>query len=129
MNEEKVKIVEARYVVEKDLVKIKVIKIDTGEEVTWALLGDDFDYLVAQITGKPLKYDPLQRELVCKMLANKEFINRIEFDVNNTDIDKAKDKNIFELQHGHDAIDRYPFYEIQQEAMEEAVHEAEENKD
>lgn len=122
MIEEKVRIIDAEYNEEKDLAKIKVLKVDTGKEVTWALLGDDFDSFVAQMTGKPLKYYALQRILLCEVLKNKEFINRIEFDIDNTDINKAKDKNLLELQHGHDVVDRYPFYEVQVEAMEEAAN-------
>ena len=128
MNEEKVKIINAEYIAEKDLAKIKVLKVETGKEVTWALLGDDFDSFVAQMTGKPLTYYSLQRKLLCEILKNKEFINRIEFDIDNTDIDKAKDKNLLELQHEHDIVDLYPFYEIQQETTEEAINEAKENK-
>lgn len=126
MSEVKVKILEAKYDEEKDLVKIKVLKVETGKEVTWALLGDDFDSFVAQMTGKPLKYKPEQRPYLCFGIIGIEFINRIEFDIDNTDIDKAKDKGSLELQRGHDVVDMYPFYEIQQEAMEEAIHGTEE---
>ena len=130
MSEEKVRIIDAEYDEEKDLAKIKVLKVDVGKEVTWALLGDDFDSFVAQMTGKPLKYYALQRKLLCEILKNKEFINRIEFDIDNTNINKSKDKNMLELQHGHDVVDLYPFYEVQQEAMEEAANGTqEENKD
>lgn len=121
MNEEKIKIIEAKYDEEKDLAKIKVLKVDTAKEVTWALLGDDFDSLIAQMTGMPLQYYSSQRKLLCEVLKNKEFINRVEFDIDNTDLSKTKDKSRQQLLHGHDAVDRYPFYEIQQEALEESM--------
>ncbi len=126
MSEEKVKIIEAEYNEEKDLAKIKVVKEDTGKEVTWALLGDDFDSFIAQITGRQLKYYAIQRKMLCENLIGIEFMNIIKVDVDNVDINKAKDKSSLELQHGHDVVDRYPFYEIQQEAIEEAMHGTEE---
>jgi len=121
MNQEKVKIIDASYNLDKDIAKIKVANLDTGKEVTWALLGDDFDSLIAQITGRQLKYYAIQREMLCKNIVGIEFINKIEFDVDSVDIDKAKDKTSMELQHTHDIVDRYPFYEIQQEAIEESI--------
>lgn len=129
MSEEKVRIIEASYDADKDMAKIKVAQLETGKEVTWALLGDDFDSFVAQMTGKPLKYYPLQRETLCGILAGKEFINRIEFDIDHSDIEKSKDKNLLELQHEHDVVDKYPFYEVQVEAIEEAIHGTQEAKD
>ena len=121
MSQEKVKIIEARYNVEKDLAKIKVKKLDTGKEITWAIMGDDFDSFIAQITGKQLKYYAIQREMLCENIIGIEFLNQIEFDIDSVDVDKAKDKSSTELQHTHDLVDRYPFYEIQQEAIEESI--------
>ena len=121
MNEEKVRIIEATYNPEKTLAKVKVLKVDTGEEATWALLGDDFDSLIAQIIGKAFKYNDEYRTMLCDKIAGIEFTNIVKIDVENADVNEAKDKNLMELQHGHDAVDRYPFYELQQEAMEEAT--------
>ena len=64
MNEEKVKIVDASYDSEKLLAKVRVQKLDTKKEVTWALTGDSFDSLIAQITGRHLQYHNEQREML-----------------------------------------------------------------
>lgn len=129
MNEEKIKIIEATYNPEKTLAKVKVLKIASNKEVTWALIGDDFDSLIAQATGISFSFSDEQRLTICDKLKGLEFMNIVKIDVENADIDKAKDKNSLELQHGHDAVDRYPFYEIQQEAMEEAINGTPEDKD
>jgi hypothetical protein len=126
MSEEKVKIIDAEYDNDKSLTKIKVLKIDSGKEVTWALTGDDFDSLMSQITGKSLKYCASQREILCKHIINMECTNKVQIDIDNPDLDEAKDKNISELQHHHDTIDMYPFYEVQQEAIEESMKQSEE---
>ena len=97
MNEEKVKIIEASYDVDKNMAKLKVENMDTGKQVTWALTGDSFDSLIGQITGKSLKYDSLQKHYICGSLRDKEFINRIEFDIDNPDVDSAKEKSIDSL--------------------------------
>jgi len=129
MSEEKVRVIEATYNVEKSLAKIKVLKIDSGEEATWALLGDDFDSFMAQASGKSLKYRDDQRLYLCGVMEGLEFTNVVKVDVDNADVNEAKDKNMLELQHGHEAVDRYPFYEIQQEAIEEAMNGTKEDRD
>ena len=120
MSSDRVKIIEASYDADKDLAKIKVLKLDSNEEVVWALIGESFDSLVGQITNTSLEYLPQQRTLLCTRLANKEFINQIEIEIENADVDTAKDKSMDELRHSHDTIDKYPLYEIQQEAIEDA---------
>ena len=122
MKNEKIKIIEANYDSEKKLAKVKVCSVDTGKNKTWALTGDSFDSLISQITGRSFQYDCEQREILCSQICGIEFMNMIEIDIENIDIEKSKDKNISELQHYHDTVDMYPFYEIQQEAIEESLH-------
>ena len=55
MIEEKIKIIEASYNTDKELAKVKVLKVDTGEEVTWALTADSFDSFIGQITALTLE--------------------------------------------------------------------------
>jgi len=95
--------------------------LETGKEISWAILGDDFDSFIGQITGRQLKYYAIQREMLCKNIVGIEFVNQIEYDIDSVDVDKAKDKSSMELQHTHDVVDKYPFYEIQQEAIEESI--------
>ena len=128
MSEERVRVIEASYDEEKKLAKIKVLKIDKGEEATWALLWDDFDSFMAQASGKSLKYEDAQRSYLCNVMEGLEFTNVVKIDVENADVDEAKDKSLMDLQHGHDAVDRYPFYELQQEAIEEAMNGVPEDK-
>ena len=126
MNEEKIKIIEASYDADKELAKVKVKKIETEKEVTWALTGESFDSLIAQIVGRQLTYHSSQRVFLCTEIVGLEFINTVKIDIDNPDVNEVKEKNISELQQYHDTVDMYPFYEIQQEAIEESMRQAEE---
>jgi len=126
MSDEKVKIIEANYNIDKKLAKIKVKKVETNEEVTWALTDESLDSLIGQISGKVFKYSDEQRETLCKVILGIEFINKINIDIANADIDKSKEKSVAELQHHHDEMNRYPFYELEQEAIEETMKESQE---
>lgn len=121
MNNERVKIIEAVYDGDKQFVKLKVEKIDTGNIVKWAMTADSFDSFIGQISTSSLTYTDEQRLVLCNEIINLEFFNKVKIDIDNPDIDKAKEKGVTELQHCHNAVDMYPFYEIQQEAIEEAT--------
>ena len=121
MSEEKIKILEADYNVDKELAKVKIKRIGSNKEDTWALTADSFDSLIGQITGTSLEYSPVQRALLCETIVGMELTNQIQIDIENADIESAKDKSMNDLKYGHDVVDMYPFYEIQQEAIEEAT--------
>jgi hypothetical protein len=118
MTEEKIKIIEATYDLKKDLAKIKVEKIDGGKEITWALTGDSFDSLVGQITGIALSYYPPQRNLLCTKIVGLEILNQIEVDIENADVENVKERSETDFKHGLDVVDMYPFYELQEEVIE-----------
>lgn len=122
MSEDKVKIITATYDADKELAKVKVLKLDTDKEVIWALTAEGFDSLIGQISGKHFRFTPEQKIRLCQEIIGLEFNNQIKIDIDNPDVDGIKDRGRIELQHYHDTIDMYPFYEVQQEAIEEAMH-------
>ena len=120
MNNEKIKIIDASWDDKKHLAKVKIQKLETTKEEIWALTGESFDSLISQITGRNLQYHTEQRKTLCLKIIGLEFINTIEIDIDNTDVDSVKDKNVSDLQNYHNTMDMYPFYEIQQEVIEES---------
>lgn len=118
MSPEKMKIIEANYNIEEKLAKVTVQNIDSEEKVTWAMTGDSFDAFVAQITGTPLKYYDEQREILCQYIPGIEFVNDVQVELSNQNLEDVKDKSLQELKSYHNVIDRYPFYEINKEIEE-----------
>jgi hypothetical protein len=118
---ERIKILFAEYNVESDLAKLKITKIETGDNLTWALSGESLDSIINQLTNQSLIFSKEQREKLSPFLVGKTFYYVLNADMLVSDLEEIKDASLDKLQKFHDIIDQYPFYEIQQEIAGEIV--------
>ena len=116
---EQIEILSAEYNIELNLAKLKIKNIESNNELTWALTGESFDSLINQITNNSLKFSYEQRKLICSHIIGKKMYCVMKSDMTEGDLDAFKDDSLDKLQNFHDIIDQYPFYEIQQEILED----------
>lgn len=118
MNEEqtiKVKVIEVTYNRINNLFTMKVESIENQKSHTMAILGDDWG-----VNNKVS--DEVINKFCEDMRGRIKDINIIVED--DTDeivsmIDNKPSVSTFSLQHGHDNLDKYPLYEIEQMIREE----------
>jgi hypothetical protein len=98
-----------------NLIKIKT-NID-NKEVFLAMIGEEFDNMICQISGKNLFFSVEQRKNnLLPNLMGKTFYFDMNADINK---DIKIENNDEKIKNLHEVIDTYPFYEICQDIIAE----------